>query len=363
MLRSLMRQSCGRAATLRVSVATEGIGGAGPTRTGACDPWPVGRAAPPGQRGRPCGAGTRGAWRVGGCWAGRCASRRSSSTAGPRWLGSDGLWIRWRHRRSASQDPAILRGCTTTRRSPAPRCCAEHGRGSTGPRATWGAPARALPHELAAVGGPSTPSDLGFYKIHRTPCTSRGSAVLRCPNPLRRLGGGRFLRLRALRRTGACGVLDRLVSSGRAHRDRVYPQVWTSLWTSFERGGWLRVNEAQRLWDECAGILRAQVSEPVWLTSFEAARPVSFDGRPAHPRRARPSWPRSASRGATSPWCGTRSPRSAPRDVVLTLEIAAQRARARLDGGRAQPGPGRRCRHPVTSRCTTSTLGTPSTPS
>jgi chromosomal replication initiator protein len=38
------------------------------------------------------------------------------------------------------------------------------------------------------------------------------------------------------------------------------------------------VNEAQRLWDECAGILRAQVSEPVWLTSFEAARPVSFDG-------------------------------------------------------------------------------------
>ncbi len=38
------------------------------------------------------------------------------------------------------------------------------------------------------------------------------------------------------------------------------------------------MNEAQRLWDECAGILRAQVSEPVWLTSFEAARPVSFDG-------------------------------------------------------------------------------------
>jgi len=38
------------------------------------------------------------------------------------------------------------------------------------------------------------------------------------------------------------------------------------------------VNEAQRLWDECAGILRAQVSEPVWLTSFEAARAVAFDG-------------------------------------------------------------------------------------
>jgi chromosomal replication initiator protein len=38
------------------------------------------------------------------------------------------------------------------------------------------------------------------------------------------------------------------------------------------------VNEAQRLWDECAGILQAQVSEPVWLTSFEAARPMRFEG-------------------------------------------------------------------------------------
>ena len=37
------------------------------------------------------------------------------------------------------------------------------------------------------------------------------------------------------------------------------------------------MNEAQRLWDECAGILQAQVSEPVWLTSFEAARAVSLD--------------------------------------------------------------------------------------
>ena len=38
------------------------------------------------------------------------------------------------------------------------------------------------------------------------------------------------------------------------------------------------MNEAQRLWDECAGILQAQVSEPVWLTSFEAARAVSLEG-------------------------------------------------------------------------------------
>jgi chromosomal replication initiator protein len=54
--------------------------------------------------------------------------------------------------------------------------------------------------------------------------------------------------------------------------------VWTSLWTSLEQEAWPRVNEAQRLWDECAGIVRAQVSEPVWLTSFEAARAVGYDG-------------------------------------------------------------------------------------
>jgi len=38
------------------------------------------------------------------------------------------------------------------------------------------------------------------------------------------------------------------------------------------------VNEAQRLWDECAGILQVQVSEPVWLTSFEGVRAVRLDG-------------------------------------------------------------------------------------
>ncbi len=37
------------------------------------------------------------------------------------------------------------------------------------------------------------------------------------------------------------------------------------------------MSEAQRLWNECANLLRAQVSEPVWITSFEAARPISLD--------------------------------------------------------------------------------------
>jgi chromosomal replication initiator protein len=38
------------------------------------------------------------------------------------------------------------------------------------------------------------------------------------------------------------------------------------------------LSEAQRLWDECAGILRSQVSEPVWLTQFEEAHAVALDG-------------------------------------------------------------------------------------
>ena len=38
------------------------------------------------------------------------------------------------------------------------------------------------------------------------------------------------------------------------------------------------MSEAQRLWDECAGLLRAQVSEAVWLTSFDAASAVALDG-------------------------------------------------------------------------------------
>ena len=38
------------------------------------------------------------------------------------------------------------------------------------------------------------------------------------------------------------------------------------------------MDEAQRLWQECANLLQAQVSEPVWLTSFEAARAVRLEG-------------------------------------------------------------------------------------
>jgi chromosomal replication initiator protein len=36
------------------------------------------------------------------------------------------------------------------------------------------------------------------------------------------------------------------------------------------------MKDAEHLWSACAQILRAQVSEPVWLTSFDEARPVSL---------------------------------------------------------------------------------------
>src|SRR3546814_5757152 len=49
---------------------------------------------------------------------------------------------------------------------------------------------------------------------------------------------------------------------------------WSSDVCSSDLG--LGLSEAQRLWDECAGLLRAQVSEPVWLTQFDDARAVAL---------------------------------------------------------------------------------------
>jgi chromosomal replication initiator protein len=39
------------------------------------------------------------------------------------------------------------------------------------------------------------------------------------------------------------------------------------------------MSDAHRLWNMCAALLRAQVSEPVWHTAFEGVRAVDFDGR------------------------------------------------------------------------------------
>jgi chromosomal replication initiator protein len=38
------------------------------------------------------------------------------------------------------------------------------------------------------------------------------------------------------------------------------------------------VNDAQRLWEACSGVLRGQVSDAVWLMSFEMAQPLAYDG-------------------------------------------------------------------------------------
>lgn len=39
------------------------------------------------------------------------------------------------------------------------------------------------------------------------------------------------------------------------------------------------MSDGHRLWDTCAALLRAQVSDPVWHTAFEGVRAVDFDGR------------------------------------------------------------------------------------
>ena len=119
------------------------------------------------------------------------------------------------------------------------------------------------------------------------------------------------------------------------------------------------MNEAQRLWDECAGILQAQVSEPVWLTSFEAARPTRLEGGvltlavPSFLAKERIEGRYlSLVRGALTE-VGRGRRRAGPRD-------RAQRARAAVDG---RPAHGRAPAPAAAARCTTSTLGTPSTPS
>jgi chromosomal replication initiator protein len=50
--------------------------------------------------------------------------------------------------------------------------------------------------------------------------------------------------------------------------------------TSHDTGGRSDVmSDAHRLWNMCAALLRAQVSDPVWHTAFEGVRAVDYDGR------------------------------------------------------------------------------------
>ena len=135
-------------------------------------------------------------------------------------------------------------------------------------------------------------------------------------------------------------------------------------------GGWLQSwNEAQRLWDECAGILRAQVSEPVWLTSFEAARPVSFDG--ALLTLAVPSFlAKERIEGRYLSLVRDALAEIGAADVALTLEIAPSEPPSRpWTLSVAQPAAPISPVRPVSSEARDATgarhptLGTPSTPS
>src|SRR3546814_19347344 len=61
-----------------------------------------------------------------------------------------------------------------------------------------------------------------------------------------------------------------------SHPSHPFSTVVDVLWTSLDQEAGLGLSEAQRLWDECAGLLRAQASEPVWLTQFDDARAVAL---------------------------------------------------------------------------------------
>ena len=54
------------------------------------------------------------------------------------------------------------------------------------------------------------------------------------------------------------------------------PHVWTWLWTVVRRAkAFVLVDQAGPLWTACADVLREQVSEAVWLTTFSAVEAVT----------------------------------------------------------------------------------------
>ena len=196
-------------------------------------------------------------------------------------------------------------------------------------------------------------------EIHRTPCAARGGRCYGARTPLRR-SGAVVPPAPGLRGWGTSGWWVAGSATGDCAATWSFPQVWTSCGRP-SPGGTRRVNEAQRLWDECAGILRAQVSEPVWLTSFEAARPTRARGRRPHARGAVVPG-QGAHRGPLPVARAGRPHRGrAPADVELALEIAPTEPEPQWTGRPARRP--RRAAGGRRRRCTTSTLGTPSTPS
>jgi len=70
-------------------------------------------------------------------------------------------------------------------------------------------------------------------------------------------------------------------TDGRRFASDVVHTVWTWLWTDVRRlKAFVQVDQAEPLWTACADVLREQVSEAVWLTTFSSVAPLGLhDGR------------------------------------------------------------------------------------
>src|SRR3546814_618403 len=99
--------------------------------------------------------------------------------------------------------------------------------------------------------------------------------VLRSTDPSRRARRRLLPPARTCRGNGCARCHDDL-KRWSSHPSHPFSTVVDVLWTSLDQEAGLGLSEAQRLWDECAGLLRAQVSEPVWLTQFDDARAVAL---------------------------------------------------------------------------------------
>ncbi len=59
---------------------------------------------------------------------------------------------------------------------------------------------------------------------------------------------------------------------------RVFHNVWTQLWMLLRSlEAWRLAGDAQSLWTTCCDVLRPQVSDAVWLSTFNNAKPLHFE--------------------------------------------------------------------------------------
>src|SRR3546814_16885420 len=112
-------------------------------------------------------------------------------------------------------------------------------------------------------------------QISRRPLRPLVAPVLRSTDPSRRARRRLLPPARTCRGNGCARCHDDL-KRWSSHPSHPFSTVVDVLWTSLDQEAGLGLSEAQRLWDECAGLLRAQVSAPVWPTQFDDARAVAL---------------------------------------------------------------------------------------